>query len=74
MWLKPVIIILFIAILISLARSAVFLIKDQGEKDRDRTRKALAIRVTLAALLLACVTYGVWTGELTLNAPWHNRY
>ena len=73
MWLKPVIVILFVAILVSLARSAFFLIKDQGNIDRDRTRRALAVRVTLAALLLALVTYGVLTGELTISAPWHHR-
>lgn len=69
MWLKPAIVILFIAILISLGTSVVYLLTDKGSK--DRTRKALGIRVTLAMLLLACVTYGLWTGELTLSAPWH---
>jgi hypothetical protein len=73
MWLKLLIVILFVAILVSLARSAIFLIKDQGNRDRDRTRKALAVRVTLAVLLLGLVTYGVLTGELTISAPWHHR-
>lgn len=69
MWLKPTIAILFIAVLVSLGASAVMLLKDQGRT--DRTRKLLGIRVTLAAMLLACVTYGIWTGQLTLSAPWH---
>jgi len=69
MWLKHTIVILFIAILISLAASMILLLKDQGST--DRTRKLLGIRIVLAALLLACVTYGLWSGDLTLSAPWH---
>ncbi len=69
MWLKPAIIILFIAILASLAYSAFFLLLDKGNSDRTRT--ALGVRITLAILLLACVTYGLWTGDLNLHAPWH---
>jgi len=69
MWLKPTIVILFIAILISLGYSVVCLLKDKGKS--DRTRKALGIRVILAVLLIACVSYGLWSGDLTLGAPWH---
>jgi len=69
MWLKPTIVILFIAILISLAASVIFLLKDQGST--ERTRKLLGIRVALAILLLTCVSYGLWSGDLTLSAPWH---
>jgi hypothetical protein len=69
MWLKPTIAILFIAILLSLAASVIFLIKDQGS--RDRTRKLLGIRILLAIALMACITYGLWSGQLTLSAPWY---
>ncbi|MEZ5523693.1 MAG: DUF2909 domain-containing protein [Pseudomonadales bacterium] len=69
MWLKPTIAILFSAILLSLAASVIFLIKDQGS--RDRTRKLLGIRILLAIALMACITYGLWTGQLTLSAPWY---
>ncbi len=68
MWLKPTIVVLFIAILVSLATSAAFLLLDKG--NAARTRKALGIRVTLAVILMGCVTYGVWTGQLAVNAPW----
>ena len=68
MWLKPIIAILFVAIVISLAASVISLLKDQGSK--DRTRKLLGLRVVLAALLLACVSYGLWRGDLALSAPW----
>ncbi|MCF7980481.1 MAG: DUF2909 domain-containing protein [Pseudomonadales bacterium] len=69
MWLKPTIIILFVAIMISLGYSVICLLIDKGKS--DRTRKALGIRVTLAILLIACVSYGLWSGELTLSAPWY---
>ena len=69
MWLKPTILILFIAILISLAASVIFLLKDQGST--RRTQKLLGLRVVLAILLIVCVSYGLWSGDLTLSAPWH---
>ncbi len=69
--LKIIIAILFLAILVSLGSGAVFFFKDQGET--KRTMYSLGIRVTLALLLMICVTYGVVSGELTLSAPWHGR-
>lgn len=69
MWLKPTIAILFIAILVSLGASAICLLKDQGST--NRTRKLLGLRVTLAALLLAFVSYGLWSGDLSIRAPWY---
>lgn len=69
--LKAIILILLIGVIISLASGFVFFAKDQGGS--KRTLYALGIRVTLAVLLMACVTYGVMTGELTLSAPWHGR-
>ena len=69
--LKPVIVILLLAIIFNLVVSAVFYFKDQG--NRKRTMYLLGVRVSLAALLLIVVVYGVVSGELTLGAPWHNR-
>jgi hypothetical protein len=68
--LKVVIVILLVAIIISLGSGAVFFFRDQGEG--KRTLHALGIRVTLAVLLMLCLTYGVLSGELVLTAPWHN--
>ena len=68
MWLKPTIAILFIAILISLAASMIALLKDQGSK--DRTRKLLGLRIILAIALMSCISYGFWTGQLAISAPW----
>lgn len=69
MWLKPTIAILFIGILISLAASVIFLLMDQGTK--DRTRKLLGIRIVLAIALMSLISYGLWTGQLTISAPWY---
>ena len=67
--LKVIIAVLLVAILLSLGSGAVFFFKDQGEG--KRTLYALGLRVTLAVLLILCLVYGVLSGQLTLNAPWH---
>ena len=69
--LKAVIVILLLAIIASLVSGAIFFFKDQGQT--KRTMYSLGVRITLAVLLMICVTYGVLSGELTLNAPWHQR-
>jgi hypothetical protein len=69
--LKVIIVLLLIAIVASLFSGAVFFFKDQGST--KRTLYALGVRITLAILLMATITYGVMTGQLGLNAPWHNR-
>ena len=68
--LKTLIVILFFAVLASLTSALFFLFKDVGD-DRKRTVYALGVRITLAATLLSLVAYGVWSGQLALNAPWH---
>lgn len=67
--LKAVILVLLIGIILSLFSGAVFFFKDQGRS--KRTLYALGVRITLAVLLMICITWGVLSGELTLNAPWH---
>ena len=67
--LKVIIVVLLIAIIISLASGAVFFMKDQG--NTKRTLYALGVRVTLAVLLVACITWGVYSGQLQISAPWH---
>lgn len=68
MWLKIVIIVLFVALLISLGSGLVFLLKDQGEG--KRTMHSLGVRVGLAVALLVLISYGVATGQLRSQAPW----
>lgn len=70
MLLKSLIVLLFIAVVASLSGAFYTMVQDQGIESR-RTVLLLTIRVTLAALLMACVGWGLWTGSLGLGAPWH---
>jgi formate hydrogenlyase subunit 3/multisubunit Na+/H+ antiporter MnhD subunit len=67
--LKVIIFILLLAMIASLSTGFYFLVKDQGNS-RKRLMYALGIRVSLAALLLACIAYGIGTGQLGSQAPW----
>ena len=73
MWLKLVIIVLFISVLISLSSALVFLLKDVEALESKRTLLALGIRIVLAALLLASIFYVFIHGELSSTAPWDSR-
>lgn len=72
MWLKILIVLLFIGLLISLSAGLVFLLKDVGNA-RRRTLYALGIRVTLATALIAAMTWGFWSGRLNSTAPWDRK-
>lgn len=69
MILKVLIVVLFFATVASLFSGAVFFFKDQGTT--KRTFYALGVRITFASLLLITIVYGIMTGQLGLNAPWH---
>lgn len=66
--LKLVIILLLAGILVSLVCGFVFFYQDKGRS--RRVLYALGVRVTLAVVMMACVFYGLMTGELTIQAPW----
>lgn len=68
MILKIIIILLIIGLLISLATGLTFLFKDVGTT--RRTMHSLGVRVSLAAALVACIVFGVLTGQLQMGAPW----
>lgn len=68
MWLKIVIVVLFIALIVSLFSGLVFLVKDQGKT--LRTWNSLTVRLILAALLMGFLIFGIYTGRLGSNAPW----
>lgn len=70
MWLKIIIIMLFIALLISLVSGFNFLIKDQGKKNKNRLWRALNIRIILTAALIGFIIYGIQSGQLQSQAPW----
>lgn len=69
MWLKVIIVILFILMLISLSGALVFLFKDLAEG--KRTVYLLGVRISLAATMMFCIWYGYDAGILTGNAPWN---
>jgi hypothetical protein len=68
MWIKVVIVLLFIALVASLFSGYVFLMKDKGST--NRTWNSLSVRLILAALLMGFLIYGVYTGKLGSRAPW----
>ena len=71
MWLKVIIVILFIANVLALGGALFTLLNDMGQGGKSRTVNLLLIRVSLAALLLVFVTYGFYTGQLGVGgAPW----
>ena len=72
MLLKTIIVVLFIAVVISLFSGLRFLVSDLGNSKR-RLLISLGIRVTLAAMLLTAIVYGVYTGQLSSKAPWDRQ-
>ncbi|MDG1819583.1 MAG: DUF2909 domain-containing protein [Porticoccaceae bacterium] len=73
MLLKTIIVLLFIAILISLFGGLNFLVKDLGGDNKKRLLYALGIRITLAGLLIATIIYGAYTGQIKSQAPWDRQ-
>ncbi|WP_237068200.1 DUF2909 domain-containing protein [Microbulbifer guangxiensis] len=74
MWLKVLIVLLFLAVLVSLSSALFFLLRDMGAPQSKRTLYALGIRISLAALLLLAIWYGFESGTLSNTAPWANKY
>lgn len=71
MWLKVIIVVLFIGNIVALGSAFFTLMVDEGQ-DSKRTANLLFVRVALAGLLVLVVAYGVWSGDLGISAPWHN--
>ena len=69
--LKVLIILLLIGIVVSLFGGLAFMFKDSDIPDSKRTLYALGIRVSLAGILVLLVFFGLYTGELSFQAPWH---
>lgn len=74
MWLKIVIVFLFLAVLASLSSALFFLLRDIGAPESKRTLYALGIRICLAVLLLFAIWYGFDSGILSNTAPWADKY
>ncbi len=60
---KILILVLFIAIIVSLVYSFVFLMKDDNSS--HRTVNMLFVRITLTIALIAVLIIGFYTGSLT---------
>lgn len=73
MWLKIIILVLFLGILLSLSGAFGFLLKDSDMPKSRRTLFALGIRITLAILMMLCIVYGFYSGILHSQAPWDHR-
>ncbi len=71
MALTVIILILLGCVIASLFSSFVFLFKDVDVPDSRRALYALGVRITFAAALMLVIFYGLYTGQLGLNAPWH---
>lgn len=69
--LKPLIIILLLALVVSLISGLVFFVKDKGTT--RRTFHSLGVRLGLSAALIILLLYGVYTGQLGSNAPWDKQ-
>jgi len=69
--LKTLILVVLIAMVISLFSGLVFLFKDTAKPESRRTLYALGVRIGLAVTLVALVGYGLYNGELSIRAPWH---
>ena len=70
MFIKTIVVLLFIGNLLALGTAFVTLMQDQGVESK-RTAKWLLVRVSLAALLILTVSFGVWSGDIALSSPWH---
>lgn len=66
--LKAAILLLLLATLVSLFSGLFFLVKDQGRG--QRLLGSLYLRVTCAALTLALVSWGFYSGQLTSQVAW----
>ncbi|MCA8866675.1 MULTISPECIES: DUF2909 domain-containing protein [unclassified Halomonas] len=62
MWLQLLIAAVFIAMVISLAMGAGFLLRDHVSS--RRLLRSLKWRIGLACLLMALIIYGYWSGQL----------
>lgn len=69
---KLLIIVLFIAVVLSLSGALMFLLKDMNVPGSKRTLYALGIRITLALCLMSLIGYGIQTGKIRNNTPWDN--
>lgn len=61
---------MMLALVASLGSGFYYLMLDQGDKTKHRTFHSLGVRLTIAAILMALIIYGVATGQLGHLNPW----
>lgn len=66
--LKAAIVVMLIATIISLFSGLFFLVKDDCRSNRVVT--ALTVRVCLAAITVALIAWGFYSGQLQTHATW----
>lgn len=66
--LKAAIVLLLIATMISLFSGLFFLVKDDSSS--TRVVKALTVRVSLAAITVALIAWGFYSGQLVSHVSW----
>jgi hypothetical protein len=72
LFIKIIIVVLFIGLIISLTSSLIFLLKDV-QSQQKRGLYALGIRLGLASILMATIFFGLSSGYLGSNAPWDKK-
>ncbi|KEQ16632.1 twin transmembrane helix small protein [Endozoicomonas numazuensis] len=71
MWLKIIIVLLFLAVLFCLGRGLYFLLK--GEGSSSKLANSLTARVGLTALIMLIIVAAWLFGDIHSNAPWLYR-
>lgn len=74
MLLKFILVLLVVAMLVSLSGALRNLFRNQGKTDSAQTFKWLVIRVSIAVAIILLVAFGVYSGQLTISAPWTGKY
>ncbi|PCK09385.1 MAG: hypothetical protein COA42_04455 [Alteromonadaceae bacterium] len=70
MVIKIIILIEFVALLISLGSGLRFLFKDVGVSDSKRAVYALGVRISIAVTMMLTIAFGIHSGQLVNTAPW----
>ncbi|MDE3739487.1 twin transmembrane helix small protein [Pseudomonas sp. BN415] len=66
--LKAAIVLMLLATVVSLFSGLFFLVKDEGRS--SRVVNALTVRVVLAALTLALIAWGFYSGQFVSQVTW----
>ncbi len=65
---KALLVLVFLAAVISLFSGLFYILRDRGQS--SRTVHALTLRVVFCMLLLLLLVYGIYSGQLMPNHPW----